>query len=218
MTTLGTFVRPFVRLAADEAPEARVELNDLMRQWSREGFHLQHTMGTYRMVELDLYEGDAATARERAAALWSDGASLLVRMQHLRILVGHGLARGALAGATAMSNRDPLLRDAECSARRLEGVRMGSAALAKLVRAGIAAVRGDAPRAVALLTEAAAGFDAADMRLHAAAARRRLGGLLGGTEGEALVAKADAWMAGQQIRNPARLTATLAPGSGDGRA
>ena len=52
------------------------------------------------------------------------------------------------------------------------------------------------------------------MRLHAAAARRRLGGLIGGEAGRALVAEADAWMAGQ-VRNPPRTTAMLAPGFAD---
>ena len=60
--------------------------------------------------------------------------------------------------------------------------------------------------------EAAALFQAQEMGLHAAVARRRQGVLLGGDEGRALVAEADAWMAGQQVRNPARLAAVLAPG------
>jgi len=50
------------------------------------------------------------------------------------------------------------------------------------------------------------------MKLFAAACRRRLGKLIGGDEGHSLVAEADAWMAGQFIVNPARMTATLVPG------
>jgi hypothetical protein len=53
------------------------------------------------------------------------------------------------------------------------------------------------------------------MNLFAAAARRRLGQLLGGNCGQALIAQADAWMAGQGIVNPARMTAMLAPGFPD---
>ena len=59
------------------------------------------------------------------------------------------------------------------------------------------------------------GFEACDMRLFAAAARRCLGQLVGGSEGRTLMACADTWMAGQGIRNPARMTALYAPGFPD---
>jgi hypothetical protein len=91
-TALGNYVRPLVRLAADEAPAARAELTDLLRRWSRVGFHLQHTVGTYRLVEIDLYEGDAAAARERAVALWSDFTASLVARVHLAVPVKPAIA------------------------------------------------------------------------------------------------------------------------------
>jgi hypothetical protein len=213
-TAQGNYVRPLVQLAADEAPAARGELTEVMRPWSRQGFHLQHTVSTYRMVEIDLYQGDVSAARERAVALWSDfTASLLGRVQHLQILVGHVLARSALAAALVTSHREPLLRAAERSARRLQGVGMGSSgALAKLVRAGVRSTRQDVAGAASLLAEAVNEFDGLGMGLFAAAARRRRGALLGGDEGRRLIADADSWMAGQQIRNPARMTAMLVPG------
>ena len=42
------------------------------------------------------------------------------------------------------------------------------------------------------------------MGLYAAAARRHLGKLIGGDEGRALIARADAWMIDQGISNPAQ--------------
>jgi hypothetical protein len=50
------------------------------------------------------------------------------------------------------------------------------------------------------------------MGLHAAAARRRRGELIGGADGEALVREADAWMRGQDVRDPGRMAALIAPG------
>ena len=58
-------------------------------------------------------------------------------------------------------------------------------------------------------------FNALDMRLWESAARRRLGEVTGGSKGHDLMARADAWMIGQAIRNPARMTATLCPGFPD---
>jgi hypothetical protein len=49
------------------------------------------------------------------------------------------------------------------------------------------------------------------MALYAAAARRRLGELLGGAEGAALIEAADDWMAGQGVARPERLTALFVP-------
>jgi hypothetical protein len=50
------------------------------------------------------------------------------------------------------------------------------------------------------------------MQLHAATARRQLGRLIGGSEGERLIADAESWMATQTIRDPSRIARVFAPG------
>ena len=59
---------------------------------------------------------------------------------------------------------------------------------------------------------AVAGFAAADMALYAAVARQALGDLVGGDEGRALTASAAEWMASENVKEPARIAAMLAPG------
>ena len=81
-----------------------------------------------------------------------------------------------------------------------------------MLRAGAASTRGETERARLLLASAEAGLAGADMALHAAVARRRRGGSMGGEAGRDLVAAADAWMRAQGIRNPERMAAMLAPG------
>jgi hypothetical protein len=98
-------------------------------------------------------------------------------------------------------------------ARRIEKVEMSwSKPFATLVRATVAHQRGQAARAAALLSEAVKSFENAEMRLHAAAARRRLGERLGDERGQNLVREADAWMREQKIKNPEAMTRMLAPG------
>ena len=50
------------------------------------------------------------------------------------------------------------------------------------------------------------------MGIYAALARRHLGKLVGGDEGHTLIARADDWMTGQGIKNPARMAAGITPG------
>jgi hypothetical protein len=124
------------------------------------------------------------------------------------------VAAAAAAFQTKPARRSrSLLASAARDARRLE--REGEPwprAHAQLLRAGIATVRGDHERAAAGLRAAADQFAALEMHLHATAARRRLGEVLGGATGAALVSEADAWMRAQTIRDPAHMTSVYAPG------
>jgi hypothetical protein len=121
-------------------------------------------------------------------------------------------ARCALAAATVTESAT-LLRAAARDARHLERETIPYAKpYARLIRAGIAAVRGDLDTARAGLADAAAGFDSVEMQLCAASARRVLGQLTGGDEGYALFSNANTWMASQGIRNPARMAAMYVTG------
>ena len=81
--------------------------------------------------------------------------------------------------------------------------------VADIIAAGCAITRADQSAATAALDRAAAGFQAADMSLHAAATRWRLGQLGRASE----LADAAAWMKGQGIQNPQGMTNMLAPGT-----
>jgi hypothetical protein len=122
----------------------------------------------------------------------------------------HLRARAALAVAAITGEREKV-NFAEKLARRIEKEKMAWARpFTSLLRAAIAHQRNAASNA--LLADAIQGFDNGDMRLYAAAARRRLGETSTGAEGERLIAEADAWMTAQRIKNPTALTRMLAPG------
>jgi serine/threonine protein kinase len=213
-TNFSTYIMAIVRLGADDPEGADRGLSRVVSQWSRQGFHVQHHNALLARALIDLYTGDGQAAWNHIAEQWrAYTRSLLLRVQQVRINVLE--LRGTSAVAAAMSAADPgsYLRAAERDAGRLQRERMPwSDALACLIRAGAATVRADRSRATALLAEAATRLDAVAMRIYAEAARRRLGELLGGEDGHALIAQANSWMAGQKIQDPARMAAMLAPG------
>jgi serine/threonine protein kinase len=217
VTNLSLVIGTFVRLADDEPERARRELRQVIDEWSQYGFHVQHMNRLFDEVQIDLYQGDGSAAWDRVTAQWPALArSYLLRVQQVRIFLLHLRARAALAAAGAVAEPGPLLDAAENDAGRLRCERIVWAeALAHLVRAGVAMGRHDTGGARQLLEEAAGRLEAADLRLHAAAARRRLGEQVGGSEGYRLVEQADAWMKGQKVRRPERMTALLAPGFPD---
>ncbi len=90
-----------------------------------------------------------------------------------------------------------------------------SPALTALLGAATAYCEGRESDATRDLELAATRFERADMRLYVAAARRRLGMLIGGSEGKTMVDAADAWMATQDVRNPPAMVRLLAPGFPD---
>jgi hypothetical protein len=213
VTSLTLVVGTFVRLAADEPQRARRDIAQVMARWSREGFHVQHLEHAYDEAQIDIYRGEGQTASDRLDKLWPTlEKSHVFRVQQVRIYMRHLRARSALAAAAYLPEPAALLHAARRDADLLNQERVPWAeALASLIQAGAATID-HGEDSTALLRQAAAALDAVDMPLYAAAARRQLGRLVGGDAGQALIAHADAWMQGQKIQKPARMSALLAPG------
>jgi hypothetical protein len=217
MTGLRATVFFFLALARDEPERARGELRLVEAHLDGQTFHAQHMHHLLAAGQVDLYAGDAEAARARLARLWPTlERSFLLRIQVSRIGFLDQRARCHLALAAASpsdAERVPHLRVAEREARAIEKERTPwGDALAALLRAQIASLRGDREDAVVRLRAAVDAFVRFDMPLHAAAARRCLGERVGGDEGRALVEAADAWMRSEDVRSPARLATLFAPG------
>jgi hypothetical protein len=223
--TCALLVHSYVPCLAAGRPE---DAEAVTRQGWEEWPHPGNIFGTYWVLygraEAALYRGEGRRAwelirRERASL---NRATLYEFLATLNLLMVHLHARAALAAAAAepvggfFSPRARLLRCAARDARRIERRRLPRLnPLATLIRAGLANLHGKREEAVSLLEAAEKGLEASDMELYAAAARRQRGTLMGGEGGQTLVASADAWMAGQDIRNPARIAAMLVPGFAD---
>jgi eukaryotic-like serine/threonine-protein kinase len=213
-TMMGSFVAWSAGLALSDDPDgAQRELDHAMRLWPTDRFYLPHFWAGHGGVQIALYAGNVPRASALLATEWRR----LERSQYMRIRWVHILsldirARCAVAAAAA-GGGERLLRQATRDASRLERIGVSAAhTLGLLVRAIVSSARGDRAGAVGRLQAAEVGFQAAEMELHAAVARRRRGELLGGEEGRALVAEANAWMTGQGVKNPARMSDALAPG------
>jgi len=140
---------------------------------------------------------------------------LHIETLHLRARTAISLAaHDALAGSVT-GGADRLLKRAEADLKWVDGRNEAWAhAMAALARAGILSIREMFSEAVGLLAEAETRFKSIHMNHYAAAARFQRGMLNGGS-GDALCLQAGEWMAGQQIANPGRMAAMLAPGRWD---
>jgi len=213
-TTLTTSYMTMIRLADDDSSGIEDELEEVMNQWTRRGFFIQHSTALRSLVHLDLYRGRVDAAWARLSAIWPEySRSMLMRIQMIRIQMLELRARSALAVAEHGKDTDFMLQSAEQDARRLK--REGqpwSVAHAHYVRAAIAACREDASTAIHQLALAADLFDAADMPLCGCVMRYKIGEIRGGDEGRALITRAEEWMVSQSIKSPARWSCMVAPG------
>ncbi len=204
-----------VWLASDDVQAAARIIHEATKGWSQQGFHVQHFYGTMARVQLNLYAGRVHDAQAVIAdSLPGLAQSYLRRVQVVRVQTEDLRARAAVALAMQdWEQRETLLQDASYCAERLAREKVPWAlGLGKLVLAGIAACRLDESQAKRHLESAVQRFEASDMALHAAVARRRLGTIVGGTQGQEWVRAADQWMEERTMKNPSRWTAMLAPG------
>jgi hypothetical protein len=224
-TSIPLLTNSYTRsLISDDPENAQDELRRAVEPWSRRAFHIQHYWAIYGQVETALYRGNGRTALNLLDENWpAIKRAFILRIQTIRLIHFYLHARCALAVAAesdSTAGKDGeaarILWIAERDARRIEREEMEwSTPLARLIRAGVAAVRRRSGDSVALLASAEVGLDSAGMALFAAAARRSHGRIVGGGQGRILVEAADTWMAGQDIRNPSRMAAVFAPGFPD---
>ena len=203
-----------VWLAADDPETGRRMLSEGQSAEPRRGFTVSRYNQLLARVQADLYCDDARAAQQRLRKNWPElEKSLLLRVHLVRVEALQARARAALAIAAGGGEVKSLLRLACKAAAKIDADRRPWAEpLAALLRAGVAAVKRDRAGCLASLNAAAEGFDAAEMALYAAVAHRRLGEVMANDDGRQLVAAADEWMRQQKIKNPVRMTATMAPG------
>ncbi len=201
-------------LANDDPERARRGLRRVA-DWSHAGFHSVHLVELHETVEVALYEGDGRAAWAALRLRWiALERSLLLRVQAFRIQMRYLRGRAALAvAASAWSppERWWYARVALSEAARCEREStLWGDGLAGLLRAGVASLRGDRAGATEALARSARLLDAADMRVHAAVARRVRAALEGDAEA---LREADEALAGQGVANVPRMAAMLAPGT-----
>jgi len=210
---MRTRIQYLLCLAADEPERACEEEKRGVAQWSQQGFFTLHYSDLMARAEIELYRGDSQAAWSYLQQRWPDlTQSLLPRVQSVFIESRHLRARCALAKAIA-GQKAYFLEIAERDARTIERERTRWGLFRfYLIRAAVAATRGDKRAATRILASAEKAFVSVEMGLFSAAARRRRGEILGGDEGRALVQAADAQMAAQRITHPERVAGMLAPG------
>lgn len=209
---LSTYILSIVRLAADEPDAAREETQRVTGQWTRQGYHVQHNDQVWASVQIELYCAQGAVAWARITGHWPTlSRSLLMRVQFIRVAMLGLRARCALA-----SGIEAALRSASRDAALLDRERLPWAdAQSRMVRAGLSALRGRRDESAAHLRAASSLFRVCDMAVCAATAERRLGQILGGAEGLALVERSDAMMSAESVRRPDRVADLFAPGFRD---
>jgi eukaryotic-like serine/threonine-protein kinase len=165
---------------------------------------------------VDLCAGEAETAYRHVAQAWPVlEQSLVLRVHALAVLCLRTRAACAIAASQGAADPGPLLAIAEHDLRQLQRAHYSAIwtkGWPQILRAEIAARRGDQGAALAHLDRGIDAFRDRGAAFFLAIARRTKGLLVGGDEGRGLIAEADAWMAGEGIINPARLAATFVPG------
>ena len=205
-------------LFADDVAGARSALTEALAEWPERPFGSPHYMATTAQGRIELYAGTPRNGWEAIERAWPAlRRTGLFRIQSVRTTARQIRASCCIgASHTAPATAAPLLAAAERDAAAIAAERAPYCApTAALLRAGVAAERRDEAAAERALRAALAGFDACHMKLFLAGTGRRLGELVGGDEGRALVHQANAWMTAHGIVNADRMTATLAPGFPD---
>jgi hypothetical protein len=174
-THVRSGVQTLFFLACGDVDAARRHAEDAFRPWRASRIGVPHVMDLQSRANVDIYLGRGGAAHRSVRELWKQLADAhLMRTQYIHITLLDLRARGALAAAAELppGKRRDLVADAARCARLLRDIgAVWSVPLADAIEARIARAVGNPLAGRVHLERAAAGFDAADMALHAATAR-----------------------------------------------
>jgi serine/threonine protein kinase len=200
-------------LAADQADQAERELVRTVTRIGRERRDLTFVLHELGATQIALYRGDAV----RSAELMRDAGERDTTLSAVPIIRGNRMlwqARALLLAARAPGAEvEACVREVEARLRGLDELRLpGFEARQKLVRAGVASLRGDVDSALTLI-EAVLGDhgDAPDAVLVRAAAERRKGELLRGEAGILTVARSDTRLREHGVHDPRAFVRLFVP-------
>jgi hypothetical protein len=217
-TEVRTVVQPFLCLMEDREADARDVLERAQIGLSQREITMQHWQHMQAGALVELYAGAPARAVELIdRRLPTVRRAFLLRIYSVRAFTAYVRTSAWLSVLAAGAPGPARLRAAILRAcAGLDG-RAISRPVPLLASAGLAVLRGDLDAAARSYRDAAASFEAGDMTMNAWCARWRLGELLGGDEGRALVDQARAALSAEGIVRPDRVVAMLAPVAADAR-
>jgi hypothetical protein len=211
-TTLRIGLANAVWLLGDDPARAQQETREAMAAWSAQGYHIQHWYQLIAETQIDLYQGDGERAYQRFVAGWPAlRRSLLLQMQHTRIVAVHLRGRAALAGGLSATGNERTARlrlARECANRLRRGTGWGRA-MASLLYAGIEQAEGHAAEAGAWIRHAIEETGRHELALFKAAAQMAAGAMGGAP---ATAAAGETWMRDSGAKAPRSLARMLAPG------
>jgi eukaryotic-like serine/threonine-protein kinase len=206
-------------LAAGEPERAQHDLADALAQWTQKGFHVQHWQALVYGSDIELYLGRPERAYERfMAGMPALKKSLLLHAGFIRTLTC--LVWGRVAIASLDGRRDKRrerLAEARRMVRKLDREHDAFAGgFARLIEASVESAEGRRDRAIAALRQAIERLETTGAFYYCPPARFRLGQLLGGDDGRALMKAATDELEGQGVRDPVRWSEALVPGTWSG--
>ena len=210
---LAVSMQVFAALAEDDPATAAQELTATLQRWPRGGFVSERAHAFLAERAIDVYSGDGARAWARCADRWPGFTrSYTYQGQYGRVVGEFWRGGCALLAASELEGRaaERLRAIAVEAEERILGERARWAdAMAQLLRAGVELQRERGRQAQTALGLAVAGFERAEMRLWAAAARWQESRLSGDAIGQA---EHEQRMRACGVLQPARMAATLVPG------
>jgi hypothetical protein len=203
-----------VTLSRGNVPAAQAEIDEAMGLWSAPEFGVQRFLAFITQLQLDLFERQPERSLDRINAFWPTfSKSLMSQVQVCRVSAYQQIAYVALALAANRPDEPRWTRGAlkHAKALRMEKVDWATA-FADFIEASVAQQRGNRAEAITGLRAAADAFTRVGMDGYGAATRHKLGELIGGNEGDALLAASNQFFIDQGVTESRSLAYMRAPG------